>query len=116
MEREKKKLVSGVGHRTRSAPSFISWACAVDLSKRDWKSAPPCSQAMLMVDRKLQKLNLGKDERLATLGAQRVQEMSSDVVNQSIGAISLLNNEGNRCRWRRMAVILSVMSQATKFG
>jgi hypothetical protein len=22
-------------HKTRSAPSFISWACAVDLSKRD---------------------------------------------------------------------------------
>jgi hypothetical protein len=25
-------------HRTRSAPAFISWACAVALSKRDWKS------------------------------------------------------------------------------
>src|SRR5215831_5636400 len=31
-------------------PSFISWACALDLSNRDWKSAPPCSQAMLMAD------------------------------------------------------------------
>jgi hypothetical protein len=34
--------------RTRSAPSFICSACAVDLSKRDWKSAPPCSEAILM--------------------------------------------------------------------
>src|SRR5262245_22400270 len=37
-----------VHHKTRSAPSFICSAWAVDLSKRDWKSAPPCSQAMLM--------------------------------------------------------------------
>ena len=37
-------------HRTRSTPSFISWACPVDLSNRDWKSAPPCSQALLMAD------------------------------------------------------------------
>jgi hypothetical protein len=36
--------------KTRSAPSFISWACAVDLSKRDWKSGPPCSQALLIAD------------------------------------------------------------------
>jgi hypothetical protein len=27
-------------HRTRNTPSFISWACAVDLSNGDWKSAP----------------------------------------------------------------------------
>jgi hypothetical protein len=40
------KFCGELHHRTRSAPSFISWACAVDLSKRDWKSAPPCSQAM----------------------------------------------------------------------
>jgi hypothetical protein len=26
---------SPLGHRTRSAPSFISWSCAVDLSNRD---------------------------------------------------------------------------------
>jgi hypothetical protein len=37
-------------HRTRSAPSFISCACAVALSNRDWKSAPPCSQAISMAD------------------------------------------------------------------
>jgi hypothetical protein len=32
-------------HKTRRVPSCIFWACAVDLSKRDWKSAPsmfPC--------------------------------------------------------------------------
>ena len=27
-------------YKIRSTPSFISWACAVDLSKRDWKSTP----------------------------------------------------------------------------
>jgi hypothetical protein len=32
-------------HRTRSAPFFISMACAVDLSKRDWKSAYPLAPA-----------------------------------------------------------------------
>jgi hypothetical protein len=36
--------------RTRSAPSFNSCACAVDLSKRHWKSAPPCSHAILIAD------------------------------------------------------------------
>ena len=34
----------------------------------------PTFDCRIAVDRELQKLNLGKDERLATLGAQRVQE------------------------------------------
>src|SRR5215813_6786340 len=37
-------------YRTRNAPSFISCACPADLSNRDWKSAPPCCQAILMAD------------------------------------------------------------------
>ena len=37
-------------HRTRNAPSFISSAWPVDLSKRNRKSAPPCSHAMLIAD------------------------------------------------------------------
>src|SRR5262249_25074361 len=38
-----------VHHRTRSAPSFISCACPVALSNRDWKSRPPsgCCQTRL---------------------------------------------------------------------
>ena len=34
----------------------------------------PTFDCRIAVDREFQKLNLGKDERLATLGAQRVQE------------------------------------------
>jgi hypothetical protein len=36
----------------------------------------PTFDCRIAVDREFQKSNLGKDERLATLGAQRVQELS----------------------------------------
>jgi hypothetical protein len=55
--------LKGGFHKTRSAPSFISWACPVDLSKRDWKSAPPCSQAILMADRILSARTINFDGR-----------------------------------------------------
>ena len=54
-------------HRTRSAPSFISCACAVDLSNRDWKSAPPCSQASLIADFILSARTMNFDGRRSSL-------------------------------------------------
>jgi len=43
-------VLLSINHKTRSAPSFICSACAVDLSNRNRKSASPCSQAILMAD------------------------------------------------------------------
>ena len=57
-------------HRTRSAPSFISWACAVDLSKRNRKSAPPCSQATLMADFILSARTMNFDGRFFVMTAK----------------------------------------------
>jgi hypothetical protein len=45
---ENRQLEKFCLHSTRSAPSFICSAFAVDLSNRDWKSGPSCSQAILM--------------------------------------------------------------------
>src|SRR5262245_7556757 len=39
--------IGQIASQNPQRPLFRS-ACAVDLSNRDWKSAPPCSQAMLM--------------------------------------------------------------------
>src|SRR5262249_30444386 len=39
-----------VHHKIRSTPSFISYACAVDFSKRDGKSKRLCYHAILMAD------------------------------------------------------------------
>ena len=61
-------------HRTRSAPSFICWASAVDLSKRDWKSAPPCSQAILMADRIL----LAKTMNFDGLRLSKLRKLSKE--------------------------------------
>jgi hypothetical protein len=59
-------------HKTRCAPPSISWACAVDLSKRDWKSVPPCSQAILMADRILSAMTINFDgRRLSGCGISR---------------------------------------------
>ena len=41
----------------------------------DDRQDQPTFDCIIAVDRELQKLNLGKDERLATLGAKRVQEL-----------------------------------------
>jgi hypothetical protein len=57
-------------HKTRSVPSFISSACAVDLSKRDWKSVPPCSQAILMADFILSAKTMNLDGRRIVMGTK----------------------------------------------
>src|SRR5215813_10351829 len=54
-------------YRTRSAPSFICSAWAVDLSKRNWKSAPPCSQATLIADFILSARTTNLDGRRSSL-------------------------------------------------
>src|SRR5215813_13701054 len=92
----------GVFHKTRSAPSFISCACPVDLSNRDWKSAPPCSQAMLMSIAvsaspvELRQVSTGEIFRKVqrTNGCERLVQLIIKKIKNRLGGTGLLKHEG----------------------
>src|SRR6266550_5050319 len=79
-----------INHRTRSAPSFISWACPVDLSKRDWKSDPPCSQAILMADFMLSARTINLDDRRSSWVRKLIER---DVTVELGSPLTLFNQE-----------------------